>query len=174
LEAEAKKLDQQEVDQREIPVTLIKDMLKALKFNDPMIVLYFAPPYCPHNTLKNEVQEEKAVKEQLIQMVKEFGEKKGLDYQVLQFFPSLSDSSYLKIDDSPKSLQALKRNFPMMEQFYDLPIETIKSLNIPALDFGVYGKDAHKWMERVNKHYSFEILPELILEAVHTMLYEEE
>lgn len=170
LEIKAEALDKQGVDQREIPVTIIKEMLKALKINDPSIVLYFAPPYCPHNTLKNEVKEEKAIKDQLTQIVKDFGKKKGLDYKVLQFFPSLSDSSYIKIDDSDESINALKNNFPMMNKFYDLPIETIKSLNIPALDFGVYGKDAHKWMERVNKPYSFEILPELILEAVHTML----
>jgi arginine utilization protein RocB len=170
LETKAAKLNEQGVDQREIPLTIIKSMLNALHFNNPVIVMYFAAPYCPHNTLKEEVPQEKKIKDQLTKMMADFSEKTGLDYKILQFFPSLSDSSYIKIDDSKESLEALKDNFPAMKYLYNLDIDTLKALNIPALDFGVYGKDAHKWMERVYKPYSFETLPQLILEAVHTLL----
>lgn len=170
LEKKAAKANVQGMDQREIPLLMIKPMLNALAINEPVIIMYFAAPYCPHNTLKDEVIEEKKIKEQLTKMIASFSEKTGLDYKVLQFFPSLSDSSYIKIDDSSASLEALQDNFPAMKYLYHLDIETMKILNIPALDFGVYGKDAHKWMERVYKPYSFETLPQLILEAVKTLL----
>ena len=60
----------------------------------------------------------------------------------------------------------LINNFPGYESLYPLPFEEMKSLNIPAVNFGVYGKDAHKWTERVHLPYSFELLPKLILRTI--------
>ena len=57
-----------------------------------------------------------------------------------------------------------------MEQLYPLPLEKIRSLGIKAVDFGVYGKDAHKWTERLYLQYSFEVLPELIINALKNFL----
>ena len=164
------KLEQEGVDKREIPIALIQHMLSALKENQPITVLYFAAPYCPHNTLKEEVEEERLVIEKLEKTVRAIEEETEEEYQILQFFPSLTDSSYLKIDDSNESLVCLKANFPGIGQIYDLPFDNIKKLNIPAVDFGCYGKDAHKWSERVYKPYSFHVLPKLILKATEEFL----
>ena len=79
-----------------------------------------------------------------------------------QFFPSLTDSSYLKIDDSEESIRVLKNNFTQYEQLYAVPLEQMKALNIPAINYGCWGKDAHKWTERVYIPYSFDVLPEFI------------
>ncbi|GLV67501.1 hypothetical protein Bmyc01_61700 [Bacillus mycoides] len=38
----------------------------------------------------------------------------------------------------------------------------IRKLNIPSINMVVYGKDGHKWTERVYKPYSFSILSLLI------------
>ena len=165
-----KKLEEAGIDKREIPITLIQHMLSALKENEPVMVLYYAAPYCPHNTLKEEVTSERMVIEKLQKTVKATAQETGEEYQILQFFPSLTDSSYLKIDDSKESLSCLKANFPGIGQLYDLPFENIKKLNIPAVDFGRYGKDAHKWPERVYKPYSFGVLPKLILNATEEFL----
>ncbi|MBP5593871.1 MAG: peptidase M20, partial [Pseudobutyrivibrio sp.] len=97
-------------------------------------------------------------------------EEKGIKYQMDGFFPSLSDSSYLSLDDSMESIDKLKKNFPQMDELYPLPLEQIKKLNIKAVDFGVYGKDAHKSTERLQVPYSFGILPELILKTTEEFL----
>lgn len=44
-------------DQREIGIALIRHLLNKIGFKQPVVVLYFAPPYCPHNTLKKEDEE---------------------------------------------------------------------------------------------------------------------
>jgi len=49
----------------------------------------------------------------------------------------------------------------------------IQKTDIPALTFGVYGKDAHCWTERVYKPYSFGILPEFVETAVRAFLAQE-
>ena len=84
----------------------------------------------------------------------------------MKFFPSLTDSSYLKIDDDEESLNRLMRNFPEYRKLYNVPFERIKGLNIPGINYGCFGKDAHKWTESVYMPYSFDILPKLILETL--------
>lgn len=49
---------------------------------------------------------------------------------------------------------------------YSVPHEKINSLNIPALNYGVFGKDAHKWTKRVDMDYSFEKLPGFIIKTL--------
>ncbi|MGN0145132.1 MAG: M20/M25/M40 family metallo-hydrolase [Clostridium sp.] len=160
------KLVKENTDKRELPIHLVKYLLGELKEKNPVVVLYFAAPYCPHNTLKNEFEAERKLKEEITSIVKEFGEESGETYEVMQFFPSLTDSSYIKIDDDEKSIEDLINNFPQYDVLYPVPLKKIKSLDIPALDYGCYGKDAHKWTERVYKPYSFEVLPKLILKTI--------
>ena len=86
-----------------------------------------------------------------------------------QFFPSLTDSSYLKIDDDADSIATLQANFPGYENLYPVPLETAKVLNIPAVNYGVWGKDCHKWTERIHIPYSFGRLPQFILKTIETI-----
>ncbi|HOO28260.1 MAG TPA: M20/M25/M40 family metallo-hydrolase [Lachnospiraceae bacterium] len=159
--------DQKEgLDDREISAKVTSFLLRTAKITWPCIVIFFAPPYCPHNTLSGLAENEKKIKEDLKKITDKTGEKFGEQYQILNFFPSLSDSSYLKLDDSPESIECLVGNFPQQKQIYPIPFEEIRKMNIPAVNYGCYGKDAHKWTERVYKPYSFGVLPELIRETV--------
>ena len=158
-------------DQREIPVPMIRRLLQDAGITEPAVVLYYAAPYCPHNTLQ---EEEGAIVKNLKQIVERVAEQTGEEFRFMHFFPSLSDSSYLKIDDSDQSLAMLVENFPAMKTLYPLPLERIRRLNIPAVNFGCYGKDAHKWTERVNLPYTFEVLPQLLRETIACYLERKE
>ena len=57
-----------------------------------------------------------------------------------------------------------------MNALYPLPVDKIQELNIPALNYGCYGKDAHKWTERLYKPYTFGVLPKLILKTIDNFL----
>jgi len=155
-----------EKDQREVACQSVKWLTELANIHEPGIILFFAPPYCPHNTLKKEVESEFEIYQLLETISKEIGDEEGEVFKIDQFFPSLSDSSYIKIDDTKESIDLLINNFPGYESLYPLPFEEMKSLNIPAVNFGVYGKDAHKWTERVHLPYSFELLPKLILRTI--------
>lgn len=156
-------LAEQGVDSREISMEITKYLVELSGIKHPLAVLFFAAPYCPHNTLKHEIEEEEACYQRLETIVNAFAKVSGEQYVCNQFFPSLTDSSYLKIDDSNESIRALKKNFTQYEQLYAVPLERMKALNIPAINYGCWGKDAHKWTERVYIPYSFEVLPKFIL-----------
>lgn len=170
LAAMARKLRAKGIDLREISLAIVRHLVRELHPARPLAVLFFAAPYCPANTLRQEVAGEQKLYDQLESLVTSFGKETGEQYKILQFFPSLSDSSYLKIDDTPASVSTLYKNLPGGKTVSPVPTERIRSLSIPAVDFGCYGKDAHKWTERMYKPYTFGVLPKLILKAVEKFL----
>ena len=157
-------------DLREISLALVRKLVRELAPTQPLAVVFFAAPYCPANTLRQENAEEAALYKKIATIAADVGKETGDDFRMLRFFPSLSDSSYLKIDDTPASVAALYANLPGGKTVSPVPTERIRKLDIPAIDYGVYGKDAHKWTERVYKPYSFRVLPRLILKTVEKFL----
>ena len=102
------------------------------------------------------------------------GERKVADYiyayfRILNYYPSLSDSSFLKIDDDEASLEILTDNVPAFDLLDPLPLDQIKALDIPVMNIGTFGFDAHKWTERVNIPYTFGILPELEMKLIRKL-----
>ncbi|WP_391509675.1 hypothetical protein [Bacillus paramycoides] len=85
---------------------------------------------------------------------------------------SIIDELFLSIHETDEELKLLLENFPKWEQLYPLPYETIRKLNIPSINMGGYGKDGHKWTERVYKPYSFSVLPVLIRNTTIQILNE--
>lgn len=157
-------------DVRQMAIQFVQLLVKELPANVPVAVVFFAAPYCPYNTLRQEVPAERALKEKLSRLVQNFATESGESFEIKGFFPSLSDSSYLKMDDPADSIKTLYENFPLMKELYPLPLAEMKNLSIPAVNYGCYGRDAHKWSERVYKPYSFGTLPKLILKTVEEFL----
>ncbi|WP_143314935.1 M20/M25/M40 family metallo-hydrolase [Clostridium sp. HBUAS56017] len=157
-------------DVREISLKITKKLIEISDIKIPTIVIFFAAPYCPHNTLKKEIEEERELFDKISEIAKEFEIISGEEYKVMRFFPSLTDSSYLKVDDDYESIERLFRNFPEYMKLYNVPIELAKELNIPGINYGCFGKDAHKWTERVYKPYSFDVLPKLIMKTLERYL----
>lgn len=157
-------------DKRNTALKIVEALSDIANIKLPTVVVFFAPPHCPHNTLKSEVPEENVLIGKLQEILDGFGKEHGESFKIMHFFPSLTDSSYLKIDDDAQSIQALRDNFPKQEVLYPVPYERIRSLNIPGLNYGTFGKDAHKWTERVKMSYSFDKLPKLILKTIETYL----
>ncbi len=172
LDAITKNALEANMDRREMCLKMVEHLSTVVSINTPTVILFLSPPYCPRNTLKREVPEEAALLDSVIGLLQEIGKEMGEDLKMMQFFPVLTDSSYLKLDDTDSSAEALVSNLPNMKGHYHVPLEQIKRLNIPALNFGCHGKDAHKWTERVHKEYSFGKLPVIMLRTLENYLIE--
>ncbi|MDQ0199427.1 M20/M25/M40 family metallo-hydrolase [Neobacillus ginsengisoli] len=134
------------------------------------VIVFYAPPYLPHNYLKDESTRD----QQLLGIVKEAVENVGIStgetFAFKKFFPYLADGSFLSIHETDAELSAFTRNFPGWEIIGTIPFQEIRELNIPSINMGVYGKDGHKWTERVYKPYTFDVLPKLIQQtSVHIL-----
>ncbi|KRN06256.1 peptide deacylase [Liquorilactobacillus sucicola DSM 21376 = JCM 15457] len=155
--------EHQEADKREIGFALLDYLDKQINDNTAKVILFLAPPFCPHNS----VAQDSHVYQKLKTALAAYEQEEA--FKMKQFFPYLSDSSYLAIDETDAEIDQLTKNFPLVKEIYPLPYDKMRLLNIPAVDIGVFGKGAHTWKERVYKPYSFEFLPKLIREFTTKM-----
>lgn len=123
---------EENLDRRELCLKIVEYLANnILSINTPTVILFLAPPYCPRNTLKREIPEEGALLDSVVDLLNQLGQEMGEELKMMQFFPVLTDSSYLKLDDTDTSIKTLVDNFPDMEGHYDVPLDQIKRLNIP-------------------------------------------
>ena len=81
------------------------------------------------------------------------------DIQLKKFYPYISDLSYATAPQDVDALDSLRNNMPGFGKKYYLPLEAMQELNLPVVNIGPFGKDAHKFTERVEKNYSFVVAP---------------
>lgn len=149
-------------DPREVGRMMVEELLAMDEDQSPVIVLFYGTPYVPRNFVKGDTKHKQTLLRQIDQVTEEMAVDTGDSFAIHKFFPSLTDSSYLCLDDTDEEIDVLKSNLPGMDRLYPVPINKIRKLNIPALNFGTWGKDAHKMTERVYKPYTFATLPQLI------------
>ncbi|MFD0768774.1 M20/M25/M40 family metallo-hydrolase [Bacillus sp. CGMCC 1.60114] len=150
------------------------EVVAALQEMDPekkaRVILFFAPPFLPHNYLKQTNEQNRQLQSSIEVILQNAQDGTGEQFVLKKFFPYLADGSFLSIHETDDELKPLLHNFPKWEQLYPLPYDTIRKLNIPSINMGVYGKDGHKWTERVYKPYSFHVLPLLIQKTTIQLL----
>lgn len=148
-------------DYRQYSIELIKKIHTFCPYRDPMIILFLAPPYYPHSSY---IQDTRVL--EICNYVIDIAKKSfNTTLNLEPFFPGLSDMSYLGIIDSIDE-EFLKLHFPLWGDKYSIPINTITQLNIPFINIGPLGKDAHKYTERICLSYSLDTASTLIFEAV--------
>ncbi|MCE7793185.1 M20/M25/M40 family metallo-hydrolase [Salipaludibacillus sp. CUR1] len=158
------------VEKRDLCFEILETLQQADPDKSPKVVVFFAPPYCPHNYLRDEVESEKETLTIIHDVLETYEEKSHEVFKVKKFFPFLSDSSYLSLHDTDTEIDHLIDNFPEWEEIYPVPVHDIRKLNIPSINMGVYGRDAHKRTERVYKPYTFHTLPYIIRSLTEKML----
>ncbi len=161
----------QNMDARDIGKILVQNLLKTCGYKENVIVLFLAHPFMPHSTLREEEREEDTLRKKLEKVVTEFNREYEMNVNPVHFYPSLSDSSYLKMDDDEEAARFTLGNIAGGDKVQKIPLGLIKALNIPALNMGCYGKDPHRNTERLETIYSFRKLPILITRVIDEILH---
>jgi len=167
-ELTAKILRDDTIDQRDFSLKLVEEVHKLWCDREPVVIVYFSPPYYPHIAVEGKREKEK----RLIKAVDQAIGRIKTDYRLVKrkFFPYISDLSYGAAPREEESIEALKNNMPGFGTKYRLPIEEMQKLDLPVVDIGPFGKDAHKFTERLHKDYSFRVVPELVLRTIMELL----
>ncbi|RDI47959.1 M20/M25/M40 family metallo-hydrolase [Falsibacillus pallidus] len=153
------------LDTRERAFKMVEALQQLDPDKNPRVVVFFAPPFLPHNYLNVENEFGTKTKKALEERLNRISEETGEEFVVKRFFPYLADGSFLSLHESDEDIDNLTKNIPMMDELYPLPISRIRNLNIPSINIGVYGEDGHKWTERLYMPYTFGVLPEVIREV---------
>lgn len=152
-------------DLRELSVKAVREAHRFCPDRNPMIVLFFAPPFYPHTDLPGE----DSLVMQVCREIAGISEKvygEGLD--VDPHFSGITDMCYLQLAKG-LNIEALEKNMPLWGKGYSVPLAAIEELNMPFINVGPMGKDAHKFTERLNLSYSFNTAVELLKETVYLL-----
>jgi arginine utilization protein RocB len=154
------------MDAREATLCMVQGLWEWSRLRAPAVVIAFAPPFYPH------VAASDGPLERAIHTVAERHAAEGVVLR--EFFPLLSDLSYMKLDRSMRT-GALIANMPLWRDepdltngmSYSLPFSAIKRAQIAGMaNIGVYGQGAHQRGERVYMPYSFQTVPQMIFETI--------
>lgn len=156
------------IDTRVHAQKMVEKLHSLWKDQDPVVVVYFSPPYYPHIYIDGTNPKDKALIDAVDNAVNTTETSYKLVYK--KFFPYISDLSYGAAPKDPAIIAALKNNMPGFGSKYVIPLEDMQKLSLPVLDIGCFGHDAHKFTERLEKNYSFKVTPELVYKTVMNLL----
>lgn len=168
---EEKHVDNDDIDERQYSLLLVQHIHRLWsRRKEPIVVAYFSPPYYPHILIEDETEEGKKV----IDAVSGAVDSVDSDYEIVykDFFPYIADISFAAAPQDKTAIESLKTNMPGFNTKYQFPIDEMAELNLPAINIGPFGKDAHKFTERLETNYSYSITPELILKTTVNLLKE--
>ena len=156
------------IDARDRNTRLVEFVHGMWSDKNPVLIVYFSQPYYPHIYIKGDEPKEKA----LLDAVADAVDTTNTDYKLVykKFFPYISDLSYGAAPREDGIIEAFMENMPGYGTVYNLPMKEMQRLNLPVLDIGSFGKDAHKFTERIEKKYTFEVAPELVYKTVMNLL----
>jgi len=159
-----------DMDIRKYSCRVVDEIWRWDKTKEPVIIIFYSNIYYPRvaftedSILGNRLM--KAI-DSAVNHVQPYFHKRLVSKQ---FFPYISDMSFMAVSDDDESLEALDKNMPTWGEEYRLNVEDIKALNIPVCNIGPFGFDAHKKYERVELTYSLEIVPFLTYSVIRRLL----
>lgn len=156
-----------QVDKRALAGALVQRLWTLSGRDGPAVVVYFAPPWYPA------VPAASGPLLDALRAALTAHEADGLVEE--EYFPLLSDMSYLWLDPAVDPA-AIREQTPIWRDegdqdalasgAYTLPLEAMRALDMPVINIGPYGRDAHQRGERVLMDFSFETAPQFITEVI--------
>lgn len=129
---------------------IIKSIIDCIEYNGPMIIIAISPPYYPHisnhkfDNLNSKLKKLSDTVSEINKSLNGFGAEKQ------QYFMGISDLSYAAIQNYEDTAPYIKNNMPLWkDDFYSIQFESIKAFSTPVINIGPWGKDIHKYTERV-------------------------
>ncbi len=149
-------------DERDKSLLVVEELLRFYPDKSPMIIVGFLPPYYPHRTNKRETSRERGLIDVVSQIIAEAKAEFNETLVISEHFASISDLSYVGFQGKREELVPLAHNTPGWGVIYDIDLDNLLKLDIPVVNLGPWGKDAHKFMERMDLEYSLEVVPRLL------------
>ena len=153
--------------------SIIKALLERVPYGGPVVVVALSPPYYPNISnrhLEGIDPEKRRFAERLPDLVRAAGEKVySRQMERKPYFMGISDLSYVAFLDATE-IACVRENMPLLQAgMYDLPFEDMARVSMPILNIGAWGKDPHKFTERVYIPDVAEAVPALYVELIRAI-----
>ena len=159
-------------DERVRAAALVEAMVDLCAIPGPMAVTGFLPPWYPHRANLGSSRGEKIMDKVASEAAVEAKERFGETLEIRPFFEGVSDLSYCGFQGDSSEMDVFAENMPGWGLPYRLPKEALAELDIPILNLGPLGMDAHKNTERIHLPYAMDVYPELLRFVVRRIVEE--
>ncbi len=163
-------LEDPSLDTRMFSARVVEEAWKWMKDRSPAIILFYSSLYSPRIELSGKNEKERALIEGLDQALEEIQPHYPHPMVIRNFFPYISDMSFVALSDDEQAIDAMIQNTPCWGKKLKVEFDDIRALQVPVINIGPYGWDAHKKYERVEMEYSFHIVPNLTNSVIQYML----
>ncbi|WLR54161.1 M20/M25/M40 family metallo-hydrolase [Mesobacillus subterraneus] len=158
------------LDLRMYAARVVEEAWKWMPDQSPAIIIFYSSLYSPRIEVTGETEDELNLIEALDSAVKTVQPEYDEPIVVRSFFPYISDMSFVALSDDDEALDFASRNNPSWGTKFFVDYQEIRELNVPVINIGPYGLDAHKRYERMEIDYSVKIVPNLTYEVIRNVL----
>lgn len=158
------------LDIRMYAARVVEEAWKWMPDQSPAIILFYSSLYSPRIEVSGGTEEERILVEALEEAVEAIQPEYPEPIIIRSFFPYISDMSFVALSDDDEALDAASRNNPGWGTKFYVDYQDIRKLNVPVINIGPYGFDAHKRYERMEMDYSLQIVPNLTNEVIKNVL----
>ncbi|MBU5270406.1 M20/M25/M40 family metallo-hydrolase [Clostridium cochlearium] len=158
------------MDLQSIAINIMKETYLNYPDKSPAIIIGFAPPYYPDKHLMENKTDDMVLLKIIDNILEYAKDKFNTNIEKDHYYMALCDLSYTGITNK-KGLNTIASNILGINKSYNLPVDELSQLDIPSIAFGGFGKDFHKFSERLNIPYSFEVVPNLYEKAIYELFH---
>lgn len=158
------------LDTRMFAARVVEEAWKWMKDKSPAIIVFYSSLYSPRIEVTGKDAMEQALIEALEYAVNYVQPHYGKEIVVRNFFPYISDMSFVALSDDAAGIQAVCDNNPGWGTKHYVEYQDIRDINVPVINIGPYGYDAHKKYERAEMDFSFEMVPNLTNQVIQKLL----
>ncbi|MGN7399240.1 M20/M25/M40 family metallo-hydrolase [Cytobacillus praedii] len=149
------------LDTRMFATRVVEEAWKWMADKSPAIILFYSSLYSPRIELTGKTDKEQALIHALEQAVEQVQPEYPYPIVTRNFFPYISDMSFVALSDDEEGIRAVSDNNPGWGTKQFVEYSDIRNLNVPVINIGPYGVDAHKKLERMEMAYSLDIVPNI-------------
>lgn len=163
-------LKNKELDVRMFSAKVVEETWKWAKDKTPAIIIFYSSLYSPRVEVTGKNEKEQNLLEALDYAIEKV--QPSYDKPIVQrnYFPYICDMSCVAINDDEDSIKSVISNNPSWGTKHYVDYDAIRELNIPAINIGPYGYDAHNRYERTELKYTMEIVPNLTKIVIDKLL----
>jgi arginine utilization protein RocB len=166
-------LEDSSIDVRMFAARVVEEAWRWMNDKSPAIILFYSSLYSPRVEVTGRNEQEENLINALDKAVEFMQPFYKHPIVIRNYFPYISDMSFIAISDDDESIQAVSRNNPGWGSKHYVDYQDIRDLNVPVINIGPYGKDAHKKYERMELDFSLEIVPNLTNQVLRDLLCNE-
>ncbi|MFT4412280.1 M20/M25/M40 family metallo-hydrolase [Fredinandcohnia humi] len=154
-------LSDETLDTRMFAARVVEEAWKWMDDKSPAIIVFYSSLYSPRIEITGKTANEQMLIDALDEAVEEMQPYYPHPIVTRNFFPYISDMSFVALSDDDEGINAVSLNNPGWGTKHFVNYQEIREINVPVINIGPYGIDAHKRLERAEMKYSFEVVPNL-------------